>query len=197
MASSAQSGLSRRRGGAASSPANGSGGPTSPALGSANQQAGSYLSSSTNSSRPTTPQQPTGHKVAFDERDMESGEDRIMPKLTLMEEVLLLGLKDKQVSSHRSTSLQRPSSLRTASKSPFKPHFHDAQGEARRRVPTTRCSGSDSATEVTSSAWDRCKPCAGYSPPSAAPTRSLGSCVCRGQAPKGLKLARFLREDGY
>ncbi|ORY73844.1 Golgi phospho protein 3-domain-containing protein [Leucosporidium creatinivorum] len=93
---SAQSGLSRRRGGAASSPANnGSGGPTSPALGS-HQQGSSYLSSSTNSSRPTTPQQPTGHKVAYDERDMESGEDRIMPKLTLMEEVLLLGLKDKQ-----------------------------------------------------------------------------------------------------
>ncbi|KAL8278306.1 hypothetical protein RQP46_009338 [Phenoliferia psychrophenolica] len=36
------------------------------------------------------------HRVAYDERDMETGEERVMPKLTLMEEVLLLGLKDKQ-----------------------------------------------------------------------------------------------------
>jgi hypothetical protein len=38
------------------------------------------------------------HKVAFDSRDIiQSGEDLINPRLTLMEEVLLLGLKDKQV----------------------------------------------------------------------------------------------------
>jgi hypothetical protein len=53
-----------------------------------------------------------------------------MPKLTLMEEVLLLGLKDKQVRSSIlicCSSLLYLSSPRTLSKSPFKPHFHDAQ----------------------------------------------------------------------
>ena len=39
-----------------------------------------------------------GHKIAFDPRDIsESTERSKQPKLTLMEEVLLLGLKDKQV----------------------------------------------------------------------------------------------------
>lgn len=39
-----------------------------------------------------------GHKIAFDPRDLsETAERSKQPKLTLMEEVLLLGLKDKQV----------------------------------------------------------------------------------------------------
>lgn len=39
-----------------------------------------------------------GHKIAFDPRDLsESHERSKQPKLTIMEEVLLLGLKDKQV----------------------------------------------------------------------------------------------------
>ncbi len=39
-----------------------------------------------------------GHKIAFDPRDIsESAERSKQPKLTMMEEVLLLGLKDKQV----------------------------------------------------------------------------------------------------
>jgi Golgi phosphoprotein 3 len=39
-----------------------------------------------------------GHKIAFDPRDISENEERTkMPKLTLMDEVLLLGLKDKQV----------------------------------------------------------------------------------------------------
>lgn len=39
-----------------------------------------------------------GHKVVFDPKDIsESYERSKQPKLTLMEEVLLLGLKDKQV----------------------------------------------------------------------------------------------------
>ncbi|KAL8793611.1 MAG: hypothetical protein Q9195_003763 [Heterodermia aff. obscurata] len=38
-----------------------------------------------------------GHKIAFDPRDMADNEERNkQPKLTLMEEVLLMGLKDKQ-----------------------------------------------------------------------------------------------------
>ena len=40
-----------------------------------------------------------GHKIAFDPRDIsESAERSKQPKLTLMEEVLLMGLKDKQAS---------------------------------------------------------------------------------------------------
>ncbi|KAK9476279.1 Golgi phosphoprotein 3-domain-containing protein [Lipomyces japonicus] len=38
-----------------------------------------------------------GHKIAFDPRDLEEGDERSkQPRLTLMEEVLLIGLKDKQ-----------------------------------------------------------------------------------------------------
>ncbi|KAI5292448.1 hypothetical protein KEM52_006350 [Ascosphaera acerosa] len=38
-----------------------------------------------------------GHRIAFDPKDMSENEERRrLPKLTLMEEVLLLGLKDKQ-----------------------------------------------------------------------------------------------------
>ena len=39
-----------------------------------------------------------GHKIAYDPRDISENEERSKgPKLTLMEDVLLLGLKDKQV----------------------------------------------------------------------------------------------------
>ena len=45
-------------------------------------------------------QQDSDHRIAFDPRDMEEGQEREkFPKLTMMEEVLLLGLKDKQVFS--------------------------------------------------------------------------------------------------
>jgi Golgi phosphoprotein 3 len=38
-----------------------------------------------------------GHKIAFDPRDISESAERLkQPKLTLMEEVLLMGLKDKQ-----------------------------------------------------------------------------------------------------
>lgn len=47
-----------------------------------------------------------GHKIAFDPRDMADNEERSkQPKLTLMEEVLLMGLKDKQVGSVPSKQL--------------------------------------------------------------------------------------------
>lgn len=43
-----------------------------------------------------------GHKIAFDPRDISESEERNkQPKLTLMEEVLLMGLKDKQVRKRR------------------------------------------------------------------------------------------------
>ena len=39
-----------------------------------------------------------GHKIAFDPRDISENQERSkQPKLTLMEDILLLGLKDKQV----------------------------------------------------------------------------------------------------
>ncbi|KAG9842981.1 hypothetical protein KCU94_g19852, partial [Aureobasidium melanogenum] len=38
-----------------------------------------------------------GHKIAFDPRDISESAERLkQPKLTLMEEILLMGLKDKQ-----------------------------------------------------------------------------------------------------
>ncbi len=46
-----------------------------------------------------------GHKIAFDPQDIsQSAERNKQPKLTLMEEVLLIGLKDKQV--HTSCKLR-------------------------------------------------------------------------------------------
>lgn len=90
------SGLTRRRG------AGGAAVATAPGEGE-----GSNAASRTNStyngkdSAPETNYEngENGHKIAFDPRDMsESAERSKQPKLTMMEEVLLLGLKDKQVS---------------------------------------------------------------------------------------------------
>lgn len=92
------SGLTRRRGA-------GGGGAS---LGATDGE-GSNAASRTNSSnniKDTGPETSyekgeNGHKIAFDPRDMsESAERSKQPKLTMMEEVLLLGLKDKQVRRH-------------------------------------------------------------------------------------------------
>ena len=84
------SGLTRRRGGAGASSANqvdGEDRVKSPPPRSAGPET-SYESAA------------NGHKIAYDPLDIsESVERKKQPKLTLMEEVLLLGLKDKQVSS--------------------------------------------------------------------------------------------------
>jgi Golgi phosphoprotein 3 len=46
-------------------------------------------------------EQESDHKIAYDPKDLEQGEERAkQPKLTLMEEVLLLGLKDREVRMH-------------------------------------------------------------------------------------------------
>lgn len=64
---------------------------------------GTPRNNSSNNARDTAPEtsyenSENGHKIAFDPRDMsESAERSKQPKLTMMEEVLLLGLKDKQV----------------------------------------------------------------------------------------------------
>jgi Golgi phosphoprotein 3 len=95
------SGLTRRRGGG--------GGGGGPANGDSESAGGIGRSNSPSNfkkdSAPETSYESgeNGHKIAFDPRDIsESAERSKQPKLTLMEEVLLLGLKDKQVSSHGS-----------------------------------------------------------------------------------------------
>ncbi|GAA6016446.1 hypothetical protein JCM11491_002416 [Sporobolomyces phaffii] len=76
--------LSRRRGGGG-----GAGGEPSTSSG-----AGTTSTAGAATSRPASPKQ---HKVAYDIRDLaDTTEERLNPRLTLMEEVLLLGLKDKQ-----------------------------------------------------------------------------------------------------
>ena len=89
--SATTSGLTRRRGGGGGA-AGGSGagangnGSESPDIGKDSAPETSYE------------QGDNGHKIAYDPRDLsESAERSKQPKLTLMEEVLLLGLKDKQV----------------------------------------------------------------------------------------------------
>lgn len=88
------SGLSRRRGGgggtAMNDPADSTAASSKPSTPTPNSLASTATSAATTSNT-------ANHKIAFDQRDMQSGEEKIMPKLTLMEEVLLLGLKDKQV----------------------------------------------------------------------------------------------------
>jgi golgi phosphoprotein 3 len=90
------SGLTRRRGA-------GAGAATSSSTNPEERSNGSRVSSP----GPRSPQSRSdtvgyensenGHKIAFDPRDIsESAERTKQPKLTLMEEVLLMGLKDKQ-----------------------------------------------------------------------------------------------------
>ena len=92
-----QGGLTRRRG-AGGGAANG------------DEESSSRVASpgprSTNSYTDRTPETAyedgeNGHKIAYDPRDIsENAERSKQPKLTLMEEILLLGLKDKQVSEN-------------------------------------------------------------------------------------------------
>lgn len=86
------SGLTRRRGGGGGS-ANGDEGGSG--IGRSNSAMGNPKDSAPETSYESGE---NGHKIAFDPRDIsESAERSKQPKLTLMEEVLLLGLKDKQV----------------------------------------------------------------------------------------------------
>ncbi|OTA99042.1 hypothetical protein M426DRAFT_16839 [Hypoxylon sp. CI-4A] len=84
------SGLTRRRG------AGGGGTATEDTNGGINR---SNSAQNVRDSAPETSYENSenGHKIAFDPRDIsESAERSKQPKLTLMEEVILLGLKDKQ-----------------------------------------------------------------------------------------------------
>lgn len=114
MATSSSGGLSRRRvggGTSANSPATSgrAGSPESnptPTSGNNDLSAGQRGTNSSsqppagltrnNSSAPTG-DSTSNHKIAYDPRDLdESQENSLNPKLTIMEEILLLGLKDKQ-----------------------------------------------------------------------------------------------------
>ena len=88
-------GLTRRRGAGA-----GAGSSLGATDGEASNAASRTNSSHNANTGPETSYEKgeNGHKIAFDPRDIsESAERSKQPKLTMMEEVLLLGLKDKQV----------------------------------------------------------------------------------------------------
>lgn len=93
MASSA-SGLTRRRGAAAAIADDGEG-----------SRVNSPATKRNDDVRPSETRfedSDNGHKIAFDPRDLNDTAQRAkQPKLTLMEEVLLMGLKDKQVCQTR------------------------------------------------------------------------------------------------
>lgn len=96
MASAAGSGLTRRRGAGAANTSdnaaneNESSRVSSPVPTKNNPYGGGGPETSYESGE-------NGHRIAFDPRDIsESAERSKQPKLTLMEEVLLMGLKDKQ-----------------------------------------------------------------------------------------------------
>lgn len=88
---SAQSGLTRRRGGGGgTSNTDAETGRISSPTPKRNEEGKGPQTSYENSEN--------GHKIAYDPRDIsESAERNKQPKLTLMEEVVLMGLKDKQV----------------------------------------------------------------------------------------------------
>ena len=110
----ATGGLSRRRVGGGGGGGGGGGSTTS----SYNDDDDNKLTKNDGGSRSGSPLPPHhahagsafegGHRIAFDPRDLQqdaSEEARTggkMPRLTIMEEVLLLGIKDKQVTCYSS-----------------------------------------------------------------------------------------------
>jgi Golgi phosphoprotein 3 len=88
------SGLTRRRGaGAASSSA----GPSDDVNGNSRVSSPGPRSPAPRLDTTGYENSENGHKIAFDPRDISESAERIkQPKLTLMEEILLMGLKDKQ-----------------------------------------------------------------------------------------------------
>ena len=88
-------GLTRRRGAAAGG---GAGPSTEDGGGSEQVSSPAPKPGPSDKTTETSYTSENGHKIAFDPRDLsESAERNKQPKLTLMEEVLLMGLKDKQV----------------------------------------------------------------------------------------------------
>jgi Golgi phosphoprotein 3 len=99
-------GLTRRRAGNAGSPTTGS----SDQLPSSSNPSSSSAPRASNDRSGVVPSGSSvdgrGQKIAYDPRDFQDdAESNKMPRLTLMEEVLLLGLKDKAVRSIPSSFL--------------------------------------------------------------------------------------------
>jgi hypothetical protein len=98
-------GLTRRRAGAGGSPIT----SQSDQIPSSSNHNSSSSSGNGNKSVPTPSASGTGGRVAYDPRDFQDdAESNKMPRLTLMEEVLLLGLKDKAVRQQTLHSLHQP-----------------------------------------------------------------------------------------
>ena len=92
MASSSGSGLTRRRGAGAATTENEDGERVASPIPSTSKKNEDLRSPETGYESSSN-----GHKIAFDPRDIsENAERSKQPKLTLMEEILLMGLKDKQ-----------------------------------------------------------------------------------------------------
>ena len=87
-------GLTRRRGGARAT--GGEDNDETGRVASPLSRSGSLYGNSTPETAFTSGE--NGHKIVFDPRDLSENEERSkQPKLTLMEDILLLGLKDRQV----------------------------------------------------------------------------------------------------
>ena len=92
------SGLTRRRGAGASGAGAGGLGAEGEASSGASRTNSTSNVPRDNGLETSYESNENGHKIAYDPRDLsESAERSKQPKLTMMEEVLLLGLKDKQV----------------------------------------------------------------------------------------------------
>lgn len=90
-------GLTRRRGGgrAAGDEGNDDGGRVASPI----SRSGSVYANNGGTPETSFTSGENGHKVVFDPRDLSENEERSkQPRLTLMEDILLLGLKDRQVS---------------------------------------------------------------------------------------------------
>lgn len=137
------SGLTRRRGAGGGGAANteGEGSNAAPKSNSSNNVRDSGPETSYENSE-------NGHKIAFDPRDIsESAERSKQPKLTMMEEVLLLGLKDKQVRLHTRVIATRRQFQSSSSKSlalvpPTNPRWHLGFLQGTRAFSLTCCAES-------------------------------------------------------
>lgn len=97
-----QGGLTRRRGAGGGGATNGDSEPSSRVTSPGPRPSPSFAQRSPDTAYESGE---NGHKIAFDPRDISESEERNkQPKLTLMEEILLLGLKDKQVTSRGTCS---------------------------------------------------------------------------------------------
>jgi Golgi phosphoprotein 3 len=103
MTTSSTAGLSRRRVAASNNSPSTSNGPISPDGSSYNsttqneQNSNGTHSHQSNRDHSNQHDPTRNHKIAYDPRDLDdSAESSLNPKLTIMEEILLLGLKDKQ-----------------------------------------------------------------------------------------------------